>query len=47
MPPKVHSVFVKADSGNFPKLYIFIVLEYFTSNSKYATPEIRGVEATF
>ena len=44
MPPKVDSGFVKVDSGNLPKISMFIVLEYFTSNFKYAPPEIRGVE---
>ena len=46
MPPKVDSGFVKADSGNLPKISMFMVLEYFTSNPKYAAPEIRGVKAT-
>ena len=46
MPPKVDSGFVKADSGNLPKIPIFMVLEYFTSNPKYAAPEIHGVKAT-
>ena len=46
MSPKVDSGFVKADSGNLPKISMFMVLEYFTSNSKYAAPGIRGVEAT-
>ena len=46
MPPKVDSGFVKANSGNLPKISMFMVLEYFTSNPKYATPEIRGVKAT-
>ena len=45
MPPKVDSGFVKVDLGNIPKISMFMVLEYFTSNSKYAAPEIRGVEA--
>ena len=46
MPPKVDSGFAKADSGNLPKIFMFMVLEYFTSNPKYAAPEIRGVKAT-
>ena len=46
MPPKVDSGFVTADSGNLPKISMFMVLEYFTPNSKYAVPEIRGVKAT-
>ena len=46
MPPKVDGCFVKADSGNLPKLSMFMVLEYFTSNSKYVAPEIRGIQAT-
>ena len=45
MPSKVDSDFVKVDSENLPKISMFMVLEYFTSNSKYAAPEIRGVEA--
>ena len=44
MPPKVDSGFVKADSENLSKISMFMVLEYFTSNSKYTEPEIRGVE---
>ena len=39
MPPKVDSVFIKTDSGNLPKIYMFIALEYFTSNSKYAATD--------
>ena len=46
MPPKVDSGFVKVDSGNLPKLSMFMVLKYFTSNSKYAALEIRGVKTT-
>ena len=46
MPPKVDSGFVKADSGNLQKISMIMMLEYFTSNSKYAAPEIRGVNAT-
>ena len=46
MPPKVDSGFVKVDSGNPPKFCMFMVLEYFKSNSKYAAPGIRGIEAT-
>ena len=46
MPPKVDSGFVKADSRNLPKISMFMVSEHFTSNSKYAASEIRGVEAT-
>ena len=46
MPSNVHNGFVNADSGNLPKISMFIVLEYFTFNSKFATPEIYGVEAT-
>ena len=46
MPPKVDSGFVKVDSGNLPKLSMFMVLKYFTSNSKYAALEIRGIKAT-
>ena len=46
MLPKVDSGFVKADAGNLPKIFIFMVLEYFTSKPKYAAPEIRGVKAT-
>ena len=46
MPPKVDSGFVKADLGNLPKISMFMVLEYFTFNSKYAAPEIRGVKTT-
>ena len=46
MPPKVDSGFVKADSGNLSKISMFMVLEYLTSNPKYAAPEIRGVKAT-
>ena len=46
MPPKVDSGFVKADSENLPKNSMFMVLEYFTSNSKYAPPEIRVAKAT-
>ena len=45
MPPKVDSGFVKADSGNLAKISMFMVLEYFTSDPKYAAPEIRGVKA--
>ena len=47
MPPKVDSGFVKADSGNLSKISMFMVLKYFTSNSKYAATGIRGVEASF
>ena len=46
MPRKVDSGFVKADSGNLPKIDMFMVLEYFTSNPEYAAPEIRDVKAT-
>ena len=46
MPPKVNGGFVKADTGNLPKIYMFMVLEYFTSNPKYAAQKIRGVKAT-
>ena len=46
MPPKMDSGFVKADSGNLPKISMFMVLEYFTCNPKYAAPEIRGIKAT-
>ena len=46
MPLKVDSGFVKADSENLAKIFMFMVLEYFTSNSKYVAPEIRGAEAT-
>ena len=46
MPPKVNSGFRKSRLGNLPKISMFMVLEYFTSNSKYAALEIRGVEAT-
>ena len=46
MPPEVDSGFVKTDLVILPKIYMFMVLEYFTPNSKYAAPEIRGVEAT-
>ena len=46
MPPKVDSGLVKADLGNLLKISMFMVLEYFKSNSKYAAPEIRGIKAT-
>ena len=46
MAPKVDSGFVKTDSGNLPKISMFMVLEYFTFNPQYAAPEIRGVKAT-
>ena len=46
MPPKVDSGFVKADSENLPKISMFMMLGYFTSNPKYAAPEIRSVKAT-
>ena len=45
MPPKVDRGFVKADSENLPKISMFMMLEYFTSDPKYTAPEIRGVKA--
>ena len=46
MLPKVDIGFVKADSENLAKISMFMVLEYFTSNSKYAAPEIRSFKAS-
>ena len=46
MPPKVDSGFLKADSGNLPKISMFMVLEYFTFDSKYIAPGICGVKVT-
>ena len=47
MPAKMDSGFVKADSGNLPKIFMFMVLEYSTSNSKYAAPQKSVVSKLF
>lgn len=37
--------YVKAQSDNLPKIDVFMMTAYFTSNSDFTSTEIKGVKA--
>ena len=46
MANRLEERFVKADSRNLPKVDIFMVYEYISTDDRFDAPEIRGVKAT-
>ena len=42
MSKKVESSYVKADSGNLPKVNIFMVLDYVKNDERFNDPEVRN-----
>ena len=42
MSKKVESGYVKADSGNLPKVNIFMVLDYVKNDERFNDPEVRN-----
>ena len=46
MANRLEEGYVKADSRNLPKVDIFMVYEYYSTDDRFDAPEIRGVKAT-
>lgn len=45
MSLKLEPGFVKADSGNIPKIDIFMVLNYIKNDDRFNDPEVRNAKA--
>jgi hypothetical protein len=40
----VEEGFLKADSGIFPEVDIFMIMDYFNKNKDYVSSEMRGIK---